>query len=101
VAALLGPQREGTRVSTEPEEGKSLGGRVRHDLRNSINVVMGFVDLLLAESTGTLNEKQRLYLNNIRAGSQRMLSLLGSKEDGTGSATSAGLSKPFDEATQG
>ena len=88
-------------MSTEPDEGKSLGGRVRHDLRNSINVVMGFADLLLAESTGVLNAKQRLYVNNIRTGSQRMLSLLSSKEDGTSSETSAGLSKPLDEATQG
>jgi signal transduction histidine kinase len=87
-------------VSTEPEEGKSLGGRVRHDLRNSINVVMGFADLLLADSTGMLNEKQRLYVNNIRAGSRRMLSLLSSKEDGTASETSLCLSTPLDETTQ-
>jgi signal transduction histidine kinase len=87
-------------VSTEPEEGKSLGGRVRHDLRNSINVVMGFADPLLAESTGTLNEKQRLYVNNIRAGSRRMISLLSSEENGTASETSSDSSESLDEARQ-
>jgi hypothetical protein len=61
---------------------------------------MGFADLLLADSTGMLNEKQRLYVNNIRAGSRRMLSLLSSKEDGTASETSSCLSKPLDETTQ-
>ena len=87
-------------MNTEPDEGKSFASRVRHDLRNSINVVMGFADLLLAESTGTLNEKQRLYVNNIRAGSRRMISLLSSEENGTASETSSDSSESLDEARQ-
>ena len=87
-------------MSTEPDEGKSFASRARHDLRNSINVVMGFADLLLAESTGTLNEKQRLYVNNIRAGSRRVISLLSSEENGTASETSSDSSESLDEARQ-
>jgi len=87
-------------VNTEPDESKSFGSRVRHDLRNSLNVVMGFADLLLVESTGTLNEKQRLYVNNIRAGSRRMISLLSSEENGTASETSSDSSESLDEARQ-
>lgn len=87
-------------MNTEPDESKSFGSRVRHDLRNSLNVVMGFADLLLAESTGTLNEKQRLYVNNIRAGSRRMISLLSSEENGTASETSSDSSESLDEARQ-
>jgi signal transduction histidine kinase len=83
--------------ATEPKEGKSLVSLVRHDLRNSLNVIMGFADLLSAEATGTLNEKQRLYVHNIRAGSQRMLILLNSKEDGTASKAS---SESLDQAAQ-
>ena len=66
---------------TEPEESKGLVSHVRHDLRNSLNVVMGFADLLSAQATGTLNEKQQLYVHNIQAGTRRMLRLLNSKED--------------------
>jgi signal transduction histidine kinase len=87
-------------VNTEPDESKSFGSRVRHDLRNSLNVVMGFADLLLVESTGTLNEKQRLYVNNIRAGSRRMISLLSSEENGTASETSSDSSESLDESRQ-
>ena len=87
-------------MNTEPDESKSFGSRVRHDLRNSLNVVMGFADLLLAESTGTLNEKQRLYVNNIRAGSRRMISLLSSEENGTASETSSDSSESLDQARQ-
>lgn len=87
-------------MNTEPDESKSFGSRVRHDLRNSLNVVMGFADLLLAESTGTLNEKQRLYVNNIRAGSRRMISLLSSEENGTASETGSDSSESLDQARQ-
>ena len=87
-------------MNTEPDESKSFGSRVRHDLRNSLNVVMGFADLLLVESTGTLNEKQRLCVNNIRAGSRRMISLLSSEENGTASETSSDSSESLDEARQ-
>ena len=94
--ALVSKEREHERV-TVPKEGKSLLNLVRHDLRNSLNVILGFADLLSAEATGTLNEKQQLYVYNIRAGSQRMLILLNSKEDGTASNVS---SESLDQAAQ-
>ena len=94
--SLVSKER-GHECATEPKEDKSLVSRVRHDLRNSLNVIMGFTDLLSAEATGTLNEKQRLYVHNIRAGSQRMLILLNSKENGTASKAS---SESLDQAAQ-
>ena len=86
--------------ATEPKESQSFVSRVRHDLRNSLNVVMGFTDLLSAEATGTLNEKQRLYVHNIRAGTRRMLILLNSKENGPESAESAESPESVDETAR-
>jgi signal transduction histidine kinase len=93
-------KERGHEFATEPKESKSFVSRVRHDLRNSLNVVMGFTDLLSAEATGTLNEKQRLYVHNIRAGTRRMLILLNSKENGPESAESAEPSESVDETAQ-
>ncbi len=97
--SLVSKERE-HKFANEPKESKSLVSRVRHDLRNSLNVVMGFTDLLSADATGTLNEKQRLYVHNIRAGTRRMLLLLNSKEDGRDSAESSESSESFDETAQ-
>ena len=86
--------------ATEPKEGKSLVRYVRHDLRNSLNVVMGFTDLLSAEATGPLNEKQRLYVQNIQAGTRRMLGLLNSKEDGNSFEASSEPCESLGETAQ-
>ena len=86
--------------TTEPKESKCFGSRLRHDLRNSLNVVMGFADLLSNATAGPLNEKQRLYLQNIQAGTRQMLDLLSSKTDGADPDQSMRSLEPPDEATQ-
>jgi signal transduction histidine kinase len=96
----LVPKERAREFATEPQENKSLVGRIRHDLRNSLNVVIGFTDLLSAETTGALNEKQRLYVQNIRAGTRRMLMLLNSKEEGPDLAGSSTPSESLDETAR-
>lgn len=66
------------------EETKCLDTRLRHDLRNSISVIMGFADLLSTEIAGTLNKKQQMYVHNIGAGARQMLTLVDSKNDPNG-----------------
>ena len=79
----------GKALSKEPEyerteESKCLDTRLRHDLRNSVNVIMGFADLLSTETAGTLNKKQQIYVHNIGAGARQMLALVDSKSDASG-----------------
>lgn len=88
------------RCTTQPKENKYLDSRLRHDLRNSLNVVMGFADLLSAETAGTLNEKQQFYVHNIRVGTRQMFCLLRSKNDGIASEESSDSSESLDEAAQ-
>ena len=76
----------------------SHGSRLRHDLRNALNLVMGFADLLAADTTGTLNEKQRLYLDNIRIGTRQMLDLITS---GYNSKENTHLSGPLNTQDRG
>jgi len=97
--SLVSKEREHECV-TGPKESKSLVGRVRHDLRNSLNVVMGFADLLSTGNAGPLNEKQQLYVHNIRVGTRQMLGLLSSKTDGAESTKSSDLSESFDETAR-
>jgi signal transduction histidine kinase len=86
--------------ASEPQENKSPVSRICHDLRNSLNVVMGFTDLLSAETTGALNEKQQVYVQNIRAGTRQMLMLLSSKEEGPDLAGSPTPSESLDETAR-
>jgi signal transduction histidine kinase len=50
--------------------------RLKHDLRNPLNVIIGFSSLLKEEQVGVLNEKQRRYVENIFSSAQTLLSLL-------------------------
>ena len=49
---------------------------VSHEMRSPINSVLGFTELLLSGSPGTLNEQQREYVNRISSASQNLLSLV-------------------------
>jgi light-regulated signal transduction histidine kinase (bacteriophytochrome) len=66
------------------ERSKCHDIRIRHDLRNSINVIMGFADLLSTETVGALNKKQQNYVHNIGAGARQMLAVVDSKNDSSG-----------------
>ncbi|MGH9574213.1 MAG: response regulator [Candidatus Acidiferrales bacterium] len=47
-----------------------------HELRTPLNAVLGFSDLLTDERYGTLNDKQRRYVNHIHAGGKHLLRLI-------------------------
>lgn len=47
-----------------------------HELRTPLNAVLGFSDLLNEESYGSLNERQRRYVNHISTGGKHLLRLI-------------------------
>ncbi|MHC1576201.1 MAG: sensor histidine kinase, partial [Methanosarcinaceae archaeon] len=47
-----------------------------HELRTPLNAVIGFSDVLLDETFGPLNEKQRKYVNNISTSGTHLLVLI-------------------------
>jgi len=52
-----------------------------HELRTPLNAVIGFSDLLLSETFGPLNEKQKRYTENISNGGNHLLSVINSVLD--------------------
>ncbi|MFM1816253.1 MAG: hypothetical protein RLZ98_2948 [Pseudomonadota bacterium] len=51
-------------------------GHVSYELRTPLTNIIGFSELLASPRTGPLNEKQREYLNDIRASSTTLLSII-------------------------
>ncbi|MBC7086118.1 MAG: hypothetical protein H5T43_07125 [Methanomethylovorans sp.] len=47
--------------------------KMSHELRTPLNSVIGFSDLLLSESCGSLNEKQSRYIKNIKLSGKYLL----------------------------
>lgn len=47
-----------------------------HELRTPLNAVMGFSDLLLSETVGPLNEKQKRYTENISKSGNHLLNVI-------------------------
>ena len=47
-----------------------------HELRTPLNAVVGFSDLLSEEHYGPLNDRQKRYVNHIRAGGKHLLRLI-------------------------
>ncbi|MEA3508907.1 MAG: ATP-binding protein, partial [candidate division NC10 bacterium] len=47
-----------------------------HELRTPLNAVIGFSDLLMAQSVGTLNEKQTRYVSHIHTSGLDLLTLI-------------------------
>jgi signal transduction histidine kinase/CheY-like chemotaxis protein len=50
--------------------------RMSHDLRTPLNAVIGFADLLLAEQSGPLNDKQQRYLGHVTNAGRHLLELI-------------------------
>lgn len=53
-----------------------LLSRLSHEFRKTLNVVIGFTELLLEEKPGKINEEQKASLNDIHSGSKRLLYLI-------------------------
>jgi len=47
-----------------------------HELRTPLNAVLGFSDLLIDESYGPLNDRQRRYVEHIHTGGKHLLTLI-------------------------
>jgi len=50
--------------------------RMSHELRTPLNSIVGFSDLLAEESKGSLNEKQKRFINHVSAGARHLLQLI-------------------------
>jgi signal transduction histidine kinase len=50
---------------------------VSHELRTPLTSIVGYVDLVLDENTGPLNDDQRRFLGTVNRSSQRLLRLVG------------------------
>lgn len=62
--------KKATRARTE------LVSHLSHEFRKTLNVVIGFTELMLDEVPGKINEEQRENLQDIRSGSQHLLYLV-------------------------
>jgi signal transduction histidine kinase len=105
VVHSLFAKRELCHAPQDPEherltESKRLDSVLRHDLMNSVNVVMGFADLLSAEATGPLNQKQQRYVHIIRVTNRQILDLVNSKSDRTTQGKSSQSSESPQEIPQ-
>jgi PAS domain S-box-containing protein len=47
-----------------------------HELRTPLNAIVGFTDLILEESFGKLNEKQKDFLSDVKSSSQDLLNMI-------------------------
>ncbi|MGO9803013.1 MAG: sensor histidine kinase [Steroidobacteraceae bacterium] len=54
---------------------EAFSSTVSHDLRQPLNVILGFAELLLSEGPGVLNSKQKEYLRDIHGGGRRLFQL--------------------------
>ncbi len=57
---------------------KALLDKAAHDLKASLNVIIGYSELMLDSALGKITEDQRIGLKDILTNSQRMLGLVDS-----------------------
>src|SRR5439155_138543 len=69
-------RREAGRARAESEEKSKTLATVTHEMRNPLNAMLGFSDLLLNDKAGPLNEKQRTYMQQVDSASRHLLSLV-------------------------
>ncbi len=60
----------------ESEEKSKALATVSHEMRNPLNAMLGFNDLLLSGAAGQLNDKQRQYLKHVDDASRHLLDLV-------------------------
>ena len=67
---------EATRARQESADKSKALATVSHEMRNPLNAMIGFSELLLDGSGGALNERQRLYVQQVNDASHHLLSLV-------------------------
>lgn len=79
VATTLGEtlQRNAASKAQQESEVKSKAlSTVSHEMRNPLNAMLGFSEMLLAGTAGPLNEKQQEYMRRVDSASKHLLSLV-------------------------
>ncbi|MEY2411440.1 MAG: hypothetical protein QOD84_46, partial [Acidobacteriaceae bacterium] len=71
--ALVRAKEEAQRASKFKDQFLST---MSHELRTPLNAVLGFSDLLADERYGTLNDRQRRYVDHIHTGGTHLLNLI-------------------------
>ena len=69
-------RQEATRARRESEDKSKALATVSHEMRNPLNAMLGFGDLLLSGSAGELNDKQRQYMGHVFDASRHLLELV-------------------------
>jgi signal transduction histidine kinase len=65
-----------SRLASVSQHKSEFLSRMSHELRTPLNAIIGFSDVLLSGSYGTLNEKQRDYLQDVLTSGQHLLLLI-------------------------
>jgi signal transduction histidine kinase len=76
VAIDISEQRRSEEARRESEAKSRFLATVSHELRTPLNSVLGFSQLLTAETYGPLNERQQHYLDNILTSGRHLLELI-------------------------
>jgi len=63
-------------LATFGQQVEGFKAKYVHDLRSPLQAVMGYADLLLAETAGSLNPKQRKFLDNLRLATTKILDII-------------------------
>lgn len=74
-APAAGASRRGPKYREAVITGAIDNEKIAHDLRASLNIIIGFTQLLLEEVLGKINEEQRRSLNDVLAHGRRLFDL--------------------------
>ncbi len=69
-------ETENFRLAVSIKSKSELLPAMSHDLGTPLNAMIGFSELLIQETPGKLNDRQKKYVNNILASSYRMLDII-------------------------
>ena len=69
-------RNEAIKAKQESADKSKALATVSHEMRNPLNAMLGFSDLLLNGSAGPLTDKQRLYLQQVDGASRHLLRLV-------------------------
>jgi signal transduction histidine kinase len=60
-----------SRIEEENTSGEDLD-KIAHDIRSSVNIIVGYTQLMLDQTTGKINARQRRALQDILKSSTRL-----------------------------
>ena len=77
VTAVMSAREELVEARLEVEARQRITAMLNHEIRNPLNSVVGFLELLRSDGASSLTEKQHRYLAHASAGASQLLELLG------------------------